>query len=416
MTPRRILLVELNEDGTTGGSHQALLDLVNGLDRRRWQPVVLCYQSNAFVGRFRVAGAEVHVWDAERSKERSVRGPWWMPWRAVTQPIAIARRVRFIRDMRIDLVHVNNSPSFSFGDWLIASRLAGIPCISHVRGALARMTPPARYLIPRFDRLIAISASIEAHVQTVIGARAAITRVYDGIDAEAVQAKVARSREDVRAELGVPDGDVFVLMVGHLRRWKGQHVLLQAARLLEPAILARLRIVFVGAPDPFAPDYETELREAAASGSFSSRVSFLGARSDVPDLMHAADVVVHASTVEEPFGLVVVEALVLGRPVIASRLGGPGEIVVEGAGWTFDPADPSQLANHLRFVCENPAAIAAASAPARARAASFRIADTVAGVERVYDQVLGRRSPEGRDPDISHVERVMHSTGEIYPA
>ena len=392
MAPIRVLLIEVNEDGTTGGSHQALLDLVARLDRTRWTPVVLCYQDNTFVARYRAAGAEVHTWDAVRRAERAVRGPWWMPWRAVTQPLAIRRRVRFLREQRIDIVHVNNSPSYSFGDWLLAARVVGVPCISHVRGDLAPLTSPARLLIPRFDRLIAISEAVESHI-AVAGVRdARVTRVYDGIDAHAVRARVKRAADLVRLELGIGPDETLALLVGHLRPWKGQHVAIEAMQLLSPPVRDGFHLALAGAPDPYAPQYAERLRTLAGAPDLERRVHFLGARSDVPDLMNAADVVIHASTVAEPFGLVVVEAMALGRPIIASVLGGPGEIVTAGTGWTFDPAEPRQLATCIEEALGDPERALEVGHAAMERADAFSIEATVAGLERVYEEVLGRHA------------------------
>jgi glycosyltransferase involved in cell wall biosynthesis len=125
-------------------------------------------------------------------------------------------------------------------------------------------------------------------------------------------------------------------------------------------------------------------------------VHFLGARGDVPDLMNAADVVIHASTVAEPFGLVVVEAMALGRPVIASKLGGPGEIVAPGTGWTFDPTEPRQLARCIEEALGDPARAREVGRAAIERANAFSIEATVAGVERVYTEVLGASALEAR--------------------
>lgn len=395
MTPavKRVLYVELNEDGTTGGSHQSLLNLVTHLDRRRFAPVVICYQQSAFVDKYRAAGAEVHVWKRERAAERAVRGPWWMPYRLVTQSVAIIRRVRFIRRERIDLVHVNNSPSFSYADWLPACRVAGIRCMSHLRGELTDFAAPARLLVPRFDRLVAISGYIESRLRDFGVPAERITRVYNGMDARAVMGRLQRAPELVRAELGVAAGELLVVIVGHLRAWKGQGVVLRAAAEAAERYGVRLHVALVGAGDRWSADYEAELRRLADVPALAGRVHLLGARKDAPDLMRAADVVVHASTEPEPFGLVLLEAMILGRPLVASRLGGPAEILTPDSGWTFDPSRPGELAALLRDIAADPAAAAAKAARGRERARDFTMEATLAGVERVYDELLGASRP-----------------------
>jgi glycosyltransferase involved in cell wall biosynthesis len=101
-----------------------------------------------------------------------------------------------------------------------------------------------------------------------------------------------------------------------------------------PAILRQRSdawLVVVGGPHPTEPDYPDQLRARAASLGIEGRVLFVGAQPDVPVWMQAADVLVHAADAE-PFGLVVVEALALGKPVVVAAGGGPAEIVRPGEG------------------------------------------------------------------------------------
>ena len=391
MSARRVLFVELNEDGTTGGSHVALLDIVRHLDRRRYEPVVLFYQENDFVERVRALGGEAHVWTAERRLERGSGQPRLL--RVAARPLtlagAIRRRVRFLRDAGISLVHVNNSPSFAYEDWLPAARIAGVPIVSHVRGELfrpGRLT--SRLLVPRFDRLVAISRYVETIPRAVGVPARSIELIHDGVDLAHVRDRAARDDPAaVRAALGVAPDETLAVMVGHLRAWKGQHVVLDAMRRLDPALLSRLRVVFAGAPDRFSPGYHERLVAECAAPPLAGRATLLGPRSDAPALMQAADVVLHASTVPEPFGLVVVEAMALGRPVIASALGGPGEVLEGDCGWTFDPAQPQQLAACLEAVIAHPAQARRVGAAARVRAESFDVRDTVRRLERLYAEL-----------------------------
>jgi len=117
-------------------------------------------------------------------------------------------------------------------------------------------------------------------------------------------------------------------------------------------------------------------------------VAFLGGRGDVPDLMNAADMVLHASTRPEPFGLVVLEGMILGRLVIAAALGGPLEILTDDSGWTFDPRDPSALAELLRRVVADPQISASYSRTATSKAATFSARRTATRVQDLYAVLL----------------------------
>lgn len=387
--PRRVLLVEINHDGTFGGSHQAMFDLARHLDSKRYTPITLFYEDNPYAARLRALGFRVITWDAEWMREHGTRARWFSPRRVVRLAEAIARRVSLLRSERIDLVHINNSPSYSYYDWLPAARLLGIPCVTHLRGELYPTTNRVvRWLNYRFDRYIAISSYVRGVLETADFPRERISQIEDGVDRDALIGSVKRSRAEVRAELGVPPGTILAVMAGHLREWKGQDVVLHALAELDPAERSQIHVAFAGADDPLDTAFRSRLHDIVRSRDLASCVSFLGSRRDVADLMSAADVVLHASTRPEPFGLVVIEAMVLGRLVIAAALGGPLQIVAEGSGLMFDPAKPSELAYLLRRVIHQPELSASYSRAAVARAEAFTVQRTSSRVQNVYDELL----------------------------
>jgi glycosyltransferase involved in cell wall biosynthesis len=390
----RVLIIEINEDGTVGGSHQCLYDLVNGLDRSRFLPSVVFYEDNRFVEPIRNLGVEVIVWD--RAVEQGSRRHRGIVAKAVLSRdavTAVLRRARFLRRGRFDLVHLNNSPCVGFEDWLPAARFVGTQVIAHARGPyFAPGTALGRWLTTRFDRVIAISSYIAKNM-TAHGVRESSIRIiHDGVDLAAWRAK-AVGGEAVRRELGVSATQVLVAMVGHLRPWKGQDVVLSALSRMNPAARNRILLAFAGEATAAESDYERALHEAVARERLEGCVRFLGWRDDVPALMAAADVVLHASTLPEPFGLVVIEGMALGKIVVASRLGGPLETVSADAGILFDPRDPSELASILERVAENPVAFDTLRHAATRRAKQFDIAANVQGIASVYDEVLGVGSP-----------------------
>ena len=393
-TPRRVLHVEMNEDHTVGGSYQALYDLVRLVDRSRYEPVVLFYQDNVFAERLRQVGIEVHLFEEERAQEcRAHRSGRLWPKIAVRFQ-AVARRVAFLRRHRIDFVHLNDSPRIGADDWLPACRVARMPCITFAMGDAHREPNPVRrWLFARFDRVISISRYVEAAMrQNGVPARRSAL-VYLGVDADAVRARAVLPREAVRLAHEVPDDVVLAAMVGNIRSWKGQHVVLEALRLLEPAVRKRLRIFFIGATAPGDLEYEAGLRRFVAAHGLEENVHFLGSRTDVPELFRAADFAIHASTIPEPFGLVVVEAMALGCPVVASNAGGPAEVITPDTGLTFDPTVPGQLAAHITRLVSEPALRTRLAQAAPGRAAQFSIASNVAGVVGVYDELLGIAPP-----------------------
>jgi glycosyltransferase involved in cell wall biosynthesis len=136
--------------------------------------------------------------------------------------------------------------------------------------------------------------------------------------------------------------------------------------------------------------YEAELRARAELPSFAGRVHMLGARDDVPRLLAACDVVVHASVLAEPFGRVLVEAMLAGRPIVATRAGGVPEVVTDGeTGVLVPPGDARALGDALDALRREPvrAATLARRGSVHARLRFSREA-MLAGVQRVIGEAV----------------------------
>jgi glycosyltransferase involved in cell wall biosynthesis len=387
---KRILYIEANEDGTVGGSHRALYDLVRTMDRSRYEPLVLFYQNNQYVEMMRAVGAEVIVYEDSRKAERELRRNGTRLAKMVENCATIGRRVRFLKSHRIDMVHVNNSPRACNDDWLPATRILGIPCIANVMGDARG---PDRgwlqgKLFRSFDHYLTISSYITDAMRAVGIADDRMDLAYLGVDLESFRARVIRERADVRRELAVPDDAVLAVMVGNIREWKGQHVVLAAIEQLAAAAQQTLHVAFVGSTTAGDESYLASLRATVERLGLARQIRFLGGRTDVPDLLNAADIALHASVRPEPFGLVVVEAMALGKAVIAANRGGPAEVLDAEAGVTFDPQLPAQLAASLAGLIEDPARRARLGAGALLRAEQFTVRQYVAGVQKVYERVL----------------------------
>src|SRR4051794_3831846 len=135
--------------------------------------------------------------------------------------------------------------------------------------------------------------------------------------------------QSARAELGATNDEVVIGVFGRLQRWKAQDVFLAAASIVGAARPRTRFVVVGGAMFGLEPEYFVGLRAAAAATGFSDRIVFTDYRQDVAPFMAACDIICHTSRVPEPFGMVVIEGMSLGKPVIATRGGGPSEIIAE---------------------------------------------------------------------------------------
>jgi glycosyltransferase involved in cell wall biosynthesis len=402
-TPTRIAYCEGNIDGTIGGSYYSLLFLLSFLDRAQFEPVVVFRAEHELMPEFRALGVQVEIIPITRPLQ-------WAGLEGVAKRVGLralvvtvrratnlfrglvweaVRLASWMRRERIRLVHLNNSVTRNHS-WMLAARLARLPCMTHERGINARYSRISRTLGARLGAIICISEAVRDRLRECGVGRDNLELIYNGIDALAYAQAV--SERDMRAELGIDRSELVLCMVGNIRRWKGQHVLVEALGHLGEAGL-RPRCVFVGAASAEDAPYDEELRRLVAEHALPGQVIFTGYVRNVPDLMSMADVVVHASVDPEPFGRVLIEAMSLGKPVVGSAGGAVPEILdAPRSGLTFTPGDASALAEALRDLIEDAGRRADLGARAEERVrAQFDIRSNVAQTQRLYTRLLGDR-------------------------
>ncbi len=388
---RRILYVEGNVDGTIGGSFFSLLFLVTGLDRARFEPIVVFAAPNSLLPRFHEAGIQTHVIPLAPS----IRLPglarliakalnFMRGW--VQEP---ARLAGILKRERIDLLHLNNSITRNH-PWMIAARRAGIPCITHERGINDTFRPRERRLARSLDAVICISSAVRANFIDHDLAHLPLVTIYNGLDP--AQMRVTRDVVAVRAELDVPANARLIGIVGNIKPWKGQEVVLRAMGLLRERF-PELVCVLIGDTSPHEVSYRDQMFELARELGIEAQVRITGFRSDVANYVNALEIQIHASVSPEPFGRVLLEAMALSKPLAASNGGAVPEIVQEKqTGLLFKPGDPRALADALAYLLEDPARAAAMGAAGRARLdAEFSIARNVQLTQQLYDQLFSKQ-------------------------
>ena len=259
-----------------------------------------------------------------------------------------ARLTALIREENVSIVHARSrAPAWSA--WL-AARRTGAHFVTTYHGVYGEGPPFKRLynsVMAKGEIVIAASHYVAQVVRRQHKADPSRIRIIPrGVDPLVfdpdivVPDRIARMAQVMR----VPDGMLTIVMPGRLTAWKGQAVLLQAiARLSRRDVCC----VLVGS-DQGRARYSRDLEKLSESLGIADRVRIIGHVEDVPAALMLSDVVVHASTRPEAFGRVVIEALAMGRPVIATDLGGPAETVAHGVtGWLTAPGDPETLAQAL---------------------------------------------------------------------
>lgn len=335
MSDRTVLL--LSSYPEIGGAERSLLGAIARLPVHGFRPVLCLPAEGAFAAEARAAGVEVEV--------LGVRSP---NLHRLWNPLAAARRaVRAGRRHGADLVHLNSLP-WLYPAVLVARRLRR-PLAVHVRDHTDAAWFGARHhrwFARRVDAWLAITDFCAAPYLAA-GLRP-VHVLPNGVDLDAFHP--GADGGEPRARWG---GGPLVGLLGYLIPRKGQDLLLEAAgRLIGEGL--PLRVVLAGS-DPFpASGYARRLREAADRVPLAGRVVFAGFHGDAAVRLAALDVLVVASD-EEPFGRVAVEAMAVGRPVVATAAGGTPEVVQDGVnGLLVPPRDPEALARALRRVLTEP--------------------------------------------------------------
>jgi glycosyltransferase involved in cell wall biosynthesis len=373
---RPIRVLQLITSLERGGAENHLLALLTHADRRAFelQTAVLSGEGE-LVPVFRQAGIPVHL----------------LKSRSRFDPLALGRLVRLLRAGHFDIVHSHLFRADIYAGLAVA-RLRIRPLLVSTRHNDDRFfLNPFVGLVhygvsARQDLIIAISDHI-ARFTVSRGVRhpERVRRVYHGLEPPVTQA-LEREGQHIRRELGIGPDEFLVGNVGRLALQKGQRHLIAAMPLLLERVPRAHAIIAGGG------DLEDYLRDLASDMGVAERVHVLGPRKDVPALMHAIDVFVMPS-IWEGFGLVLLEAMAAGRPIVASRVATIPEVVVDGeTGLLVPVGDPLALATALAELAEQPERAARLGEAGRERLRrQFSLEKMVGDTELLYRELLEER-------------------------
>ena len=371
---------------------------------------VICCGDGPLVGQMRQLGATVHVLPMPahmagfgesglKSAGRVARltGTLHGALRAMPATIAYARSLRrLVRLISPDVVHSNGMKTH------LLSRLAGdlgCPVVWHVHdfvGTRPLMARGLRLASGRCAGAVAISPAVARDAAGVLPG-VEITTVMNATDTELFSPGEADGAAlDALAGLPVaPPGTLRVGLVATYARWKGQDVFLDAAAGAAKHCPA-VRFYVIGGPVYATSGSQftvSELRSRASTVALEGRVGFVPFQHNPVDVYRSLDVVVHASTQPEPFGLTIIEAMSCGKPVVVSAAGGAAELFEEGAdGLGFAPGNADELSKVIRRLLDDQTLRHTVGARAR-KSAVERYSRARYGREMlsVYQSVLSRQ-------------------------
>ena len=386
MPARKILFLHTTSE--VGGSDVSLAHLVERLDRARFEPQVALPSDGPLVPRLERAGARVHV--VPRMKKLTSRqGRLGLAAFGLNYPLGVAALASLIRRERIDVVHTNTIHNL-YG-WA-AARITRRPHVWHVREIVWQSAPLLkleRAIALRHSTRILVTSDAVAAMFARDGALPAhVVKIPNGVDLSRFQPGPG---ERVRRDFGIAPDAPLVGAAARMDVWKGLDDFIEAAALVH-AERPDARFVIAGGPIVGVESYEHTLRALATARGLDGVLHFAGWRygpDEMPEFFRSLDIFILPSREAEPFGLVVIEAMASGVPVIATAHGGPVEILAGGnAGVLVEPRQPAAIARAIVSLIDDPAARASLGDTGRRHvAATYGIDATIARLQRVYEEI-----------------------------
>lgn len=254
----------------------------------------------------------------------------------------------------------------------LAALRIGIPSLWYQHGLALQASPIDQLATLLPARGILACSEAAARAQRRRRPRRPVHVVYPGVELERFDPDRLLPPVQARAALGLPTHGPLIGIVGRLQHWKGIHTFVEAmphVRRDYPGAHA----VIVGGAHHLEPEYSALVESRIAALDLESCVIMAGLQHNIPEWMQTMDVVVHASD-REPFGIVILEAMALGKPVVAGDEGGPREIITDGVNGLLSPyGDAPALARSVLRYLNMPEFACQVGAAARQRAQDFSV-------------------------------------------
>jgi len=247
---------------------------------------------------------------------------------------------------KADVIHINNG-YFGF----VLTKLFKVPLVAHVHGPGVFETRKDKHLLKRASKYIAISNYVKQNMLDSGLEGNKITVVYNA--AEVIPVKQT-ALESIRHNYNISADDKVIGFFGRVVAWKGQkEFLISVSKLVKK--LPNIKILIVGdSADDIDTSYIESLKDLTNKPDLEGKIIFAGYQSNVHPFYEISDLVVHGSISPEPFGLVIVEAMTHKKPVIASNLGTPPEIITDGVeGFIVDPFNAQLLSEKMYEILTN---------------------------------------------------------------
>jgi len=366
-----------------GGSHISTTMLIEHLNRRLVEPCVVLHEEGKLSDYLGSRGMDFELLQVMEF----FKPPYWSLRNFASLLTQTWRISRFLKRRRIDVVHANDV-RIHFG-WTLASRLAGVPLVWHQRTGGFGRSLVKEGLALTAHQIVCISHYTAA---TLPRRLAKLTRVVaNPFDVSFATEDRAARRRDVIDELALPRETRLVGFFGNLVAQKRPKIFLRTAALLDGEVNVPCVYLLFGAERDGAISSLTSLAEELGIGQ---RVHFMGFRTPIEPWMAACDLMI-APGVGEGLGRSLVEAMIVGTPVVAANSGGHKEVITPGeSGFLATPDNPADFASKaIALLSDRPMARTIAVRAQAAAVQRYSIESHVEAMTEIYRQALYGDTP-----------------------
>lgn len=402
----KIPVLFLDNTYTFGGAINSLLYLLRALDKSRFMPILVTAQPEDYLHQnfnfMQWRHIEIKLPWVNNSIYKKITGfklfssgfglkfvnrmrfLYWLLF--VTLPEAF-RYYQIGRQHKVRLVHLNNIMGSQLAG-ILAAKFLRVPCIAHLRD-FEEVDGVTKFYAKLIDVHIAISGAIKENLLRLDVPVEKISLIHDAIDIDDFNKNI--SPQYLQQEFGIEKDEKLFGIFGRIVEWKGIKEFVRATALVIQSV-PNAKGFIVGDCSDGDSAYLEEVKKLISKYKLEQKLILTGYRKDVPSLMQLMDVVVHASIKSEPFGMVLIEGMAMGKPIVATRMGGPLDIVEDGkTGFLVKPGDIEEMANAVERLLKEKTLAGAMGRNGRDRVVNFFTKERYARqVEDVYMHVLGR--------------------------
>ena len=335
-TPYKILY--LDSVSVIGGAEISLLTLLRNLNREKFEPLVILPNRGMLGDRIQELDIDIKFFPLNKI---NIRNP--LPYLKTVWSL-----IKILRNHNIDLLHCNMDICNQYG--MIAAKLLNTPVITHTRNILGKRAFQ-RMFLSGADMLIANSRVCAESYSQYISKDQGVEIIYNAVDAEQFHPE---GRCNLKSQFNIRNGEFVIGQVAQITPDKGQDVFIRALAQVVKTY-PNVRALIVG--DTVIDDSDwflNKLKQLVKELDLIDKVTFSGFIKDIVDMYRCLDLVVLPSE-SEGFGRTIAEAMAMSKPVVATKVGGLPELILEGeTGFLVPSGDSNALAYSILKIIESP--------------------------------------------------------------